>query len=248
MPAEKGTGIVIRAVDFSETSQIVTLFTREHGKLSGIAKGGRRPKGSFESALDLLALVRIVFLRKSSDALDLLTEAKLLRRFRPFGRDLFGLYVGYYVAELLDALTEDYHPNGPLFDLAEETLALLADGEEPRRLLARFELQLLFHLGLAPSLEQCADCGAAVAATGKTALGLLDGGVLCDRCKQGKRHVAVVHGGTLRTMRQLIDTQSGAWRRVRIDARTQGEIRGVLNRYMSHLLGRRPRLLPYLRG
>ena len=39
MPAEKATGIVVRAIDFSETSQIVTLFTREHGKISGIAKG-----------------------------------------------------------------------------------------------------------------------------------------------------------------------------------------------------------------
>ena len=88
MSSEKATAIVIRTVEFSETSLVVTLFTREFGKIGALAKGARRLKGPFESALDLLALCRIVFLHKSSDALDLLTEAKLLRRFRPAGRNL----------------------------------------------------------------------------------------------------------------------------------------------------------------
>src|SRR6266513_5517661 len=99
MSSEKATALVLRVVEFSETSSILTIFTREFGKVRGLAKGARRPKGPFESALDLLCLCRIVFLRKSSDALDLLTEAKLERRFRP--RDLSSLYAGYYVAELL---------------------------------------------------------------------------------------------------------------------------------------------------
>ena len=88
MPSEKATAIVLRTVEFSETSLVVTLFTREFGKLGALAKGARRLKNPFESALDLLALCRIVFLHKSSDALDLVTEAKLLRRFRPAGREL----------------------------------------------------------------------------------------------------------------------------------------------------------------
>ena len=83
MPAEKATALVLRVVEWSETSSIVTLLTREFGKVRGLAKGARRPKGPFESALDLLSSCQVVFLRKSSDALDLLTEAKLQRRFRP---------------------------------------------------------------------------------------------------------------------------------------------------------------------
>src|SRR5688500_11330984 len=101
MPAEKTLGIVIRVIDFSESSAVVTLFTRDFGKVGALAKGARRPKGPFESALDLLSVVRVVLLRKSSDALDLLTEAKLEQRFRAASRDLARLYAGYYVAELL---------------------------------------------------------------------------------------------------------------------------------------------------
>src|SRR5208337_3765335 len=137
MPAEKAVAIVLRTVEFSETSLVCTLFTREFGKIGALAKGGRRLKGPFESALDLLALSGIVFLHKSSDALDLLTEAKLLRRFRPAGRDLAGLYAGYYVAELLDGLTDEDDPHPELFDLADRTLAALSAGEPVARWVMR---------------------------------------------------------------------------------------------------------------
>ena len=57
MSSEKASALVLKLVDFSETSLVVTLFTREFGKVQALAKGGRRPKGPFESALDLLAPV-----------------------------------------------------------------------------------------------------------------------------------------------------------------------------------------------
>ena len=138
MEAQKAIGIVLRTVAFSETSLVVTLFTREHGKIGALAKGARRLKGPFESALDLLAVCRIVFLRKSFETLDILTEAKLVRRFRTAGRDLSGLYAAYYVIELLDGLTEKYEPQADLFDLADETLLGLSAAEP----LARWELDI----------------------------------------------------------------------------------------------------------
>ena len=161
MSLEKATAIVLRTIDWSETSSIVTLFTREFGKISGLAKGARRPKGPFESALDLLALCRIVFLRKSSDALDLLTEAKLERRFRPAQGDLSSLYAGYYVAELLGELTDEYDPHPELFDAADATLSALRTQPAVASLVLRFELTALRVLGHLPSLDACVECGAA---------------------------------------------------------------------------------------
>jgi DNA repair protein RecO (recombination protein O) len=246
MPSEKATAIVLRTVEFSETSLVVTLFTREFGKVGALAKGGRRLKGPFESALDLLALCRIVFLRKTSDALDLLTEAKLLRRFRPAGRDLLSLYAGYYVAELLGALTDDDDPHPELFDLADETLEALSGGEPVARRLIRFELGTLRLLGHSPSLENCVECGEAVAAVGRVAFGLIDGGVLCNQCRVGKQQVAAVSAGVLRTLAQVADPDRQAWQRIEIPHRSLGELRGVLSRYLTHLLGKKPRMHQYL--
>src|SRR5215470_7362724 len=138
MSSEKAVALVLKVIEFSETSSVVTLFTREFGKIQALAKGARRPKGPFESALDLLAYCRVVFLRKSSGALDLLTEAKLERRFRPPGRNLSCLYAGYYVAEILSELTTDYDPHPALFDLACDTLIGLSQDAGVAAMVLRF--------------------------------------------------------------------------------------------------------------
>jgi len=246
MSTEKSLAIVLRTVEFSETSLVVTLFTREFGKIGALAKGGRRLKGSFESALDLLALCRIVFLHKSSDALDLLTEAKLLRRFRPPGRELFNLYTGYYVAELLAGLTDEDDPHPRLFDLADETLEALIAGRDARQRIIHFELGALRLLGHVPSFHTCVECGAAVRPAGRVAFGVLDGGVLCGKCRGGKQQVVSLSAGALRTMTQLADLGTSGRQRIEIDSRTLGEIRSVLNHYITNLLGREPRLHKYL--
>src|SRR5207237_6269964 len=122
MAAEKATALVLRTTDFSETSRVATLWTREFGRVRVLAKGGRRLKSNFESALDLLTVCTIVLLRKSSGSLDLLTEARVVERFARLRTDLAALYAGYYVAELLADWTEDYDPHPALFDEALDAL------------------------------------------------------------------------------------------------------------------------------
>ena len=247
MPSEKATAIVIRVVDFSETSVVATLFTREFGKVSGLAKGARRPKGPFEAALDLLSTCRVVFLRKSSGALDLLTEAKLEQRFRPPDGQLAALYGGYYVAELLAALTDEYDPHPELFDAARETLLALRDPGTIAISLLRFELLTLRLLGHLPSLSQCVECGRPLKPQGRLSFGHLAGGLLCANCRPGKRQVVSVRAGVVRALARFADDSSDVWRRLELDRKTYGELRGVLNRYMAHLMGRQSRLHGYLK-
>src|SRR6266436_1671528 len=114
MATEKATAIVLRTTDWSETSRIATLWTRELGKVRALAKGGRRLRSSFESGLDLLTVCSIVLIRKSSGGLDLLTEAQVLQRFPRLGTHLPSLYGAYYVAELLDAWTQENDPHPAL--------------------------------------------------------------------------------------------------------------------------------------
>src|SRR6266849_5871357 len=172
---EKATALVLRTTDWSETSRIATLWTREFGKVRALAKGGRRLKSNFESALDLLTVCSIVLLRKSSGSLDLLTEAQVVKRFPRLRTDLTALYAAYYLAELLSDWTEEYDPHPSLFDEALATLQDLGASKEkpassgkpgfavavgPR--LARFELVLLRELGYSPTLDVCAVCESAV--------------------------------------------------------------------------------------
>ena len=248
MSSEKTLAIVLRVIEFSESSCVVGLFTREFGKIGALAKGARRPKSPFESALDLLAVCRIVFLHKSSEALDLLTEAKLERRFRAATRDLSRLYAGYYVAELLNELTDSSDPHPVLFEAADATLLALDGESEPAQVVLRFELALLRELGHFPSLDQCVGCGRRMAPGRRTAFGQLAGGVLCPRCRAGQRQVISISAGAMEALQRLADPDNHAWPQTRLDRRLRGELRGILNHYVTNLLGRRPRMHAYLGG
>src|SRR5258707_13030928 len=102
---EKARALVVRTTDWSETSRIATLWTREFGKVRALAKGGRRLKSNFETALDLLTEGSIVFLRKSSGSLNLLTEAQAFRRLPQIRTDLATLYAGKYYTAVASAFT-----------------------------------------------------------------------------------------------------------------------------------------------
>ena len=246
MSAEKSLAIVLRTIEFSETSVVATLFTEKFGKISALAKGARRPKGPFESALDLLAVVRIVFLHKSSDALDLLTEAKLERRFRAAARDLSRLYAGYYVAELLTELTDAGDPHAELFSAADRTLAKLDSDSPVAPTLLDFELTALRLLGHLPSLHDCVGCGNPVEAAGRIAFGLVVGGVLCQACRPGQRQVVSMSAPSLVAMRKLAE-ESEIIEKTELEPKVSGELRGILSSYLAHLLGHKPRMHDYLR-
>jgi DNA repair protein RecO (recombination protein O) len=245
MPPEKAQGIVLRTTDWSESSRIATLFTRELGKVRALAKGGRRLRSAFESALDLLTLCSIVLLRKSSGSLDLLTEAVVIQRFPGLRTDLGALYAGYYVAELLADWTEDYDPHPALFDEAVDALRELgSDGspDGPLRVM-RFEMAFLHELGYRPALEACAGCAGPIAGAGLL-FSPAAGGVLCPRCRTREpdgRPLSELGWSALK----VLSAPGDGWRRV-VDAQARAEVRALLGAHVTYLRGRQPRLLPYL--
>ena len=259
MSAEQATALVLRTYDFSESSLVVTLFTREFGKIRALAKGAKRPKNPFDFALDLLALCRIVFLHKSTEALHLLTEAKLLRRFRVERSGLEGWYAALYASDLVNAMTHDEDAQPMLFDLLEDSLNRFQTRTRLKDHLLRFEWRLLSLTGHGPSLDACVSCGEEIkniAATTQNSddtqrktsrsevfFALTEGGVLCPRCRAGKRAVVSVHAEALATLRLLGEDSD---KEVHIPPSIYGELLGLLNQYLCHLLGQRPRMHDYL--
>jgi DNA repair protein RecO (recombination protein O) len=243
MPAEKALALVVRTSDWSETSRIVTLWTREFGKVRALAKGGRRLRSNFEVALDLLGVCSIVVLRKSSGGLDLLTEAQVAERFPRLRTDLKAMYAATYLAELLSDWTEDNDPHPALFD---EALAALRDfggeGVDTGLRLAAFELVLLRELGYSPALDRCAGCGQPRTSSGRVAFSPAGGGVLCPVCRPSQRDCRPLSGAAWRTMVQL----AGSGRAEGTSPAVRREVRQVLGQYITYQMGRQPRLLPYL--
>ena len=246
MSSEKAEGLILRVTDFSETSRIAVLFTREFGKISGLAKGGRKLKGPFESGLDLLSTCQIVFLRKSTSGLDLLTEAKLVSRFHPQERDLVCLYAGYYVAELLLGLTEDYDPHLALYVAAQDALEMFRSTQSTMLGVVRFELVLLREIGQLPDFENCAACGAELTEGRTFGFWVSEGGLICPDCQREDYTQISIHAGTAAALRLLAGESEQAWKRLNLAPQQLKEIKHVTTSAISHILGRRPKMLKYL--
>jgi len=115
----KDTAICIRAVDYSETSQIVTFFARAAGKISAIAKGSKRPKSAFDGPIEIFSYGKIVFADSNKEKLATLTEFESAYGgpgFTGLSNNLFTLNCCLFGAELLNNLTHDYDPHPQLFD------------------------------------------------------------------------------------------------------------------------------------
>ena len=240
---ESDDALVLHRIAFSETSLVLTVLTRKFGKIQALAKGGRRLKGPFESALDTLAQICVSFLQKRDDSLDLLTESKLIRRFTVSEQNLPGLFGAFYIVELIDLMTTENDPCPRIFDLAVAVLAQLATGMFVSRSLIRFEQRLLREVGQQPSLDHCVECGHLIDGELKRIpFGPLDGGVLCPRCRVGHQKTTLISREAVRAMKIL---NGKDWMRFPLEKNVQNEIRGLLNNYLSHLVGWRPKLFDW---
>jgi DNA repair protein RecO (recombination protein O) len=246
MSAEKTEAIVIRLADFSNTSRVVTFFTREFGRVAALAKGGKRLKGPFDTGLDLLSTCRIVFLRKSSSALDILTEAALLERFRPQAGTLNGFYAGCYVAELLSGLTADHDPHPVLYDAARGTLTAFQSATDIRLVVVWFELSLLKETGHLPDFNDCLHCGAPIEVSRSSSFRALPGGLLCPQCPPQEFIRQHIHAGTVALSRALTNSSTVLPPHLTATDQQIRELRFLLTSSISGLLGRRPGTLKFI--
>jgi DNA repair protein RecO (recombination protein O) len=237
MPAEKAVGLVVRTHDWSETSRIAVIYTREFGKVRVLAKGGRRLKSNFEVALDLLTVCSIVLYRKSSGGLDLLTEARVEERFGGLRNNLRALNAGYYVAELLGEGTQDYDPHPALFEFSLETLRKLSAGGDVLSLASAYELGWMNELGLRPVLDRCATCQTDRLPENGRMFSPIAGGIICPNCAVGHTDRRPISLAALSVMVELAAGKLPA---------VSTEVRQLLGHYVSSVLGKRPRLLTYL--
>lgn len=249
MAAESTVAIVLRTVEFSETSLIVTLLTRDFGQVAAIAKGARRPKSSFEGSLDLLAVCRVVLIRKASDSLDLLTEAKLNRRFRGADKSLPRLHCGYYLAEMLRLLTETHDPQPMLYDLTLDALSQIDGTGNAALALLGFDAIALRLLGHSPTTRTCADCGVATPVDRPVPFSPAAGGVVCGSCRISQPSVFIVRPETLQCLELLLDNKTrlplATASAERIGAHYR-DVRVLLSRYIEVILGKTPRMQSFL--
>jgi DNA repair protein RecO (recombination protein O) len=161
-------GICIRAVDYSETSQVVTFFARQTGKVPVMAKGAKRQKSSFGGPIEIFSYGSIVFTDSGRDKLATLAEFEPLAgvvNYPVLSADIFALNSCLLATELVNSLVNDYDPHPGLFDsllqFIHDASQAKTSNDEHGKILANlivFQQVLLTEIGLCPVLDCCVNC------------------------------------------------------------------------------------------
>jgi DNA repair protein RecO (recombination protein O) len=147
--------VVLRALPYGETSRIVTMFTRDRGRVSVIAKGAHVPGSRFGASLQPASYCQTVFYHKPGRGLHTLSEASLIEPLHAIQRDLDRLTIALRVVELTNALTHEEEANPFLFNLIVQILHYLdSDVLSPHNLLPYFHLRMARALGFAPRIDR----------------------------------------------------------------------------------------------
>jgi DNA repair protein RecO (recombination protein O) len=181
----KDAAIVLRRLDYSETSQVLALFTREHGQQRLIAKGVKRgTKTRVAVGLDLLEFGHVVFSLRpgKEEVLAPLAEWRQEDTFPHVRGDLKRLYAAQYAAEVTSQLTETHDPHPLLFDGLREFLARLATAE-PLATLVDYLAILLTEIGLRPDFSRCVSCNRDIATEAAPHFSSREGGAICRDCE-----------------------------------------------------------------
>lgn len=180
MPTWKDHAIVLRLVDWSETSQVAALLTRDHGKVSATAKGAKRQTpsvmGKFSGGLELLSRGEAVLMTKPGRDLANLIEWDLTESCHVVRRDLRAFERAMYAADVTHHMLDDHDPHPRTF---EALGVMLDDPIEPRSLLT-FQWALINDCGYRPVLDRDAQTNQPLPGGATVAFSASAGGLVAD--------------------------------------------------------------------
>lgn len=142
-------GIVLARRNYGEADRILSVYTKNHGRISLIAKGIRRPKSRKRGHLEIFSYIR--FQAATGRGLDLMTEAEVIDDFKEIRKNLKKVSLAYYFCEVVGKITHEGEVNERLFDLILENLEKLKSETELKKLRLDFILRLLILLGYWPT-------------------------------------------------------------------------------------------------
>jgi DNA repair protein RecO (recombination protein O) len=228
--------VVLRHADWGEADRLLTLYTRERGKVRAIAKGARRIRSRKAGHLEPFTRVTLQ-LAKGRDLL-IVTQAETIEVYLPLREDLKLTGYAAYVIELLDRFVPDEQIAVPaLFRLLTETLSRLASQADSWLVVRYYEMRLLDFLGFRPQLFECANCGREILPEDQF-FSYGAGGVICPQCGEGLKGLQAI---SLEALKYLRHFQRSTYReagRAHPDASTQTEMETLMQGYFTYLLER----------
>ncbi len=191
---------VLRKIEFSEADYIISLFTRDYGKIKGLAKNAKKSRKRFGGRLEPFVHFQLRF-RERLGGMKFIEDAETIRVFSTFMGDIQLFIWGSFILENIEILLPEEEPNNDIFDLLVHTLSALDNGKPPLPVILNFQLTSLSLSGYKPNFDSCAECGNNMLR--EAFFSIKNGGMLCKDCGEGRSSLILVS----KEPRRLYDTE-----------------------------------------
>lgn len=234
--------IIIKRTRLGETDRVLILYT-PLGKTRAIAKGASRPGSKFGGHVELLTHSQLLLAK--GHAFDVVTQAQTIHSFLPLKENLKLMSSGMYIAELVDAFTEEDIEDRGLFNLVIETLEQLSSAKFPDTVLRYFELHILEYSGYRPELGRCTVCNKPLEPS-TNCFCSAQGGALCIECGFEEPVTIPLSLNALKVLRLWQNYDFASALKVNINPELSLELELLLRDYIRHVLERRIKSTDFL--
>ena len=235
MPIQTTDAIVLSRIVLGDSSLLVTLYTRDFGKLKVVARGARKPKSKMAAAFQPFTVISVTFRRKEHRELQTLSKAEVLSVFRYLGENLTKMAYASAVAELINRLVIGEEPSEDLFNLTIQTLNALnhlpEDTDEV--IFWRFQLQFATTFGYAPQFARCGGCERVLEAP-PVRFSSVFGGGLCTRCQVQDTSAFEISLGTVKLLDRIQTLPLESLTRLRSSKLSRQEIHRLIRAFFLY--------------
>lgn len=227
----KVEGIVIRATDYGEGNRILTVLTKQSGKMSMMARGAKKPKSRFAALSQPFTCAEFVIFRSSSRAMGTINSGELIHSHHTLREDLMLSAYAAYMAELVNRLTTDGDVIPGLYDQLLAAFRALEEGKDAEILTHVIEMNMLAVAGFMPELYTCVICGSTTHPLGS--LSAEQGGAVCIQCKGKVTSAMAVTPAVLKLLRALQQIDLRRLGNIQISGATREKLQQFIRTYMD---------------
>lgn len=231
---KKLEGIVIRTTDYGETNKVITLYTREAGKVGVMARGAKKPNSRLSAVTQLFTYGQ--FMVQAGSGLGSLQQGETISTLRAIREDIFLTAYASFIVDLTDKSTEDRKPNPFLFELLLQTLQYINEGYDLDIITNIYEMKMLNVLGLYPVLDQCSVCGNT---EGHFGFSIREGGLICHRCVEQDPYHYKISQSAVKLLRLFYIFDLGRLGNISVKPETKAELKKIISAYYEEYSGLR---------
>ncbi|WP_445506338.1 DNA repair protein RecO [Niallia sp. 03190] len=229
---EKCEGIVLKTTNYGETNKVVTLYTREWGKVGVMARGARKANSRLSAVTQPFTYG--YYLVQKSIGLGLMQQGEMITSMRSLKEDIFLTAYASFIVELTDKCVDEKKPNPYQFELLYQTLQYMNEGYDAEVLAFIYEMKMVNVLGLYPILDKCSVCGAV---DGHFSFSIREGGLICHRCTDKDPYHFKISQATIKLLRVFYYFDLARLGNISIKPETKKELNMIISAYYEEYSG-----------